>query len=647
MFYFINIIILYSYIVGHNPVDTEQYRANNKHSLASAAHLAENLNQDVIREIGLEKSHFEIIAPDLYQFKDACNVYILKSGTSAILIDAGTGKVGEHLHEIGIEKIEWILHTNYHRDQSSGDWTLKEKGAKIAIGSLEADFLQSQEPKAPFDLPAKYLLNGELPDWGRRMVPFQRPGVDRRFSEGDEFRWNQYVMSVLNTPGHTEGSISYLLQINNKQYCFSGDLIISGGHIQDLYSMQWDYLRNPGIDSSITSLQKVNSFEVDVLLPSHGRIINNPADEIRLLQTRLHKVQRAFAIKRAGRWNWSGFVQVSPHVIQDCGSTSQIIISKSGEALLFDCGKELTTERLEEAKKKFGFEKISVIIPSHWHYDHVDGISSMVESEDAGLWVWEGLAEHLEKPKHFITTCWTGKSIQPDRILFEGESFQWHEYSFKVYHHPVHMEQQMALKADIDGITFYLVADGTGLSKEGNIRCPIHCYNGITLSSGLLKTATSFFEADPYICLPAHSNVFATNNNDKVEFVQWATETTDALTSLLPMPYPEFGYEPYWITFYPARVILKKGEETQVMIRIKNPAKASISGNIWPKFYGELNIEEAPIEFMLQPGEQKDFPLKIKVNKDAQAGINIITADVELNEKLMAEFPQGYIQIDE
>ena len=642
MFYFINLFILFAFLIGFKTDRIKKSEATIETNFVSKNH------GSMDHQKGQEISSFTVIAPNLFQFKDACNVYLLKSGTSAILIDAGAGKVIEHLHEIGVDNIEWVLHTHYHRDQCLGDLKLKEKGLKIAIGDIEADFLQPHgSTTAPFNMPEKYLLNGELPGWGGRMAPFQRPGVDRQFADGEEFHWKQYIIKVLYTPGHTEGSISYLIDIEGKQVLFSGDMIMSGGHIRDLYSMQWVYLSNPGIDSSITSLEKIKSFNIDELLPSHGEIIDNPADEISLLQTRLQKVQRSFDKKRAGRWNWSGFVQVSPHVIQDCGSTSQIIISKSGEALLFDCGKELTPERLKEAKKKFGISKISVIIPSHWHYDHVDGIPSIIDSENAALWVWEGLVEHLENPDHFITTCWTGKSIQPDRILLEGESFQWKEYSFKVYHHPVHMEQQMALKAEVDGITFYLVADGTGLSKEGNIRCPIHCYNGITLSSGLLKTATSFFDADPYICLPAHSNVFATHNSDKKEFVQWAAETTDALTSLLPSPYPEFGYEPYWITIYPARIKAKKGDEIQVMIRVKNPAKAPISGLIRPKFYGELKIKKEPIEFRLLPGEQKDFPVQIKVDKEAQTGIHIITADIEFNEEIMAELPQGYLQIDE
>ncbi|NOY37298.1 MAG: MBL fold metallo-hydrolase [Chlorobi bacterium] len=570
----------------------------------------------------------------------------MKSGSAGILIDAGSEVLTEHLDEAGVEKIEWVLHTHYHRDQCTGDLKLKKSGSKVAIGESEADFLQPAEDKAPFRIPDNFLLNGEFPGWGRRMAPFLKPGVDRKFAEGEIFHWKQYAIKVINTPGHTKGSVSYVVDVDGQRICFSGDLIMSGGHIRDLYSMQWIYLGNPGIDSSILSLNRIKTLSIDKLLPSHGEIIPDPCNEIEMLTIRLKKFQESFNSKRSGRWNWSGFVQVSPHVIQDCGTTSQIIISNTGEALLFDCGKEMTTERLAEAKRKFGIKKVSVIIPSHWHYDHVDGIPAMAEAEGADIWVWEGLAEHLEHPGRFGTTCWTGKSIKPDRILSVGEEFQWEGYSFKVFHHPVHMEEQIGLRAKVDGISFYMIADGTYLSKDGKVRCSIHCYNGISLSSGLLKTAQSFYDADPYICLPAHSNCFATHQDDKNEFLNWAIETTDIITALLSPPHPELGFNPYWVTFYPARVYAKPGDEVQISLRIKNPGKRMVYGMFRPKNYGNLAIQEKSVEYTLQPGEQRDFPLKIKVERSAQTGVHIITADVQFDGEVYAELPQGYIQVN-
>jgi len=63
---------------------------------------------------------FREILPDLYEWTDTCNVYVLRNGTAAILIDLGDGSVLEHLDEIGVLQVEWVLFTHHHREQCQG-----------------------------------------------------------------------------------------------------------------------------------------------------------------------------------------------------------------------------------------------------------------------------------------------------------------------------------------------------------------------------------------------------------------------------------------------------------------------------------------------------------------------------------------------
>ncbi|MCK4814247.1 MBL fold metallo-hydrolase, partial [bacterium] len=203
------------------------------------------------------EKNFELVCPNLYKFKDACNVYLLKSGSAGILIETGSGKVLDYLEEVGVEKIEWVLHTHSHRDQCFGDLLLKKHGSKIAIGKQEADALQPAGINPPFAPPGNSGKYSKLPSLPGRMEPFQKPGVDRELTNGEEIEWKQYKLQVINTPGHTKGSVSFLVEVDGKKICFCGDLMVSGGRVRDLYSMQWIYLQNPGIDSSLVSLQKI------------------------------------------------------------------------------------------------------------------------------------------------------------------------------------------------------------------------------------------------------------------------------------------------------------------------------------------------------------------------------------------------------
>ena len=61
------------------------------------------------------------ISPNLYLLRDTCNVYVLKDGDRALLIDFGSGHVLNLLGQIGVSRVDAILHTHHHRDQCQGD----------------------------------------------------------------------------------------------------------------------------------------------------------------------------------------------------------------------------------------------------------------------------------------------------------------------------------------------------------------------------------------------------------------------------------------------------------------------------------------------------------------------------------------------
>ena len=63
------------------------------------------------------RTRFIRVAPRVSCFRDTCNVYVLNDGDAALLIDLGDGSVLEHLKEIGVRRVEWVLFTHHHREQ--------------------------------------------------------------------------------------------------------------------------------------------------------------------------------------------------------------------------------------------------------------------------------------------------------------------------------------------------------------------------------------------------------------------------------------------------------------------------------------------------------------------------------------------------
>ena len=77
------------------------------------------------------------ISDNLYEFEDTCNVYVVRDGARCVLIDFGSGKILDHLPQLGITDVDWILHTHHHRDQCQGDYRAVARKIPIAVPTHE------------------------------------------------------------------------------------------------------------------------------------------------------------------------------------------------------------------------------------------------------------------------------------------------------------------------------------------------------------------------------------------------------------------------------------------------------------------------------------------------------------------------------
>src|SRR6187455_655992 len=121
--------------------------------------------------------------PDLYVWTDTCNVYVIRDGESALLIDLGDGSVLDHLADIGVRQVDWVLFTHHHREQCQGAPKLKGRNAKIGVPAAEREL---------FENPSKFRkMNVRLSDpftiHGTSYVrpPIEPIAVDRAFNRMD------------------------------------------------------------------------------------------------------------------------------------------------------------------------------------------------------------------------------------------------------------------------------------------------------------------------------------------------------------------------------------------------------------------------------------------------------------------------------
>ena len=83
----------------------------------------------------------DFLVPDVFRFRDTCNVYVLRSGRDATLVDFGTGAVLNHLADYGVDRVTDVVVTHYHRDQVQGLERAVAAGARIWAPPVERDLI--------------------------------------------------------------------------------------------------------------------------------------------------------------------------------------------------------------------------------------------------------------------------------------------------------------------------------------------------------------------------------------------------------------------------------------------------------------------------------------------------------------------------
>ncbi len=193
-----------------------------------------------------------------------CNVYLLNGGEEMALIDAGVGldtdKIISNIssEEVDPAKIRYILLTHGHADHSGGSKQLRDRlSAEVAISREEAEFIRrGDEVNLGLDVARAY---GVYPS-SYHLHPCE---VDIELEDDQQISIGRLEVKAIATPGHSKGSICYLLKGKDKTYLFSGDTVFCGGTISLLNCV------GSSLEDYRLNISKLAGLGVDGLLPGH------------------------------------------------------------------------------------------------------------------------------------------------------------------------------------------------------------------------------------------------------------------------------------------------------------------------------------------------------------------------------------------
>ena len=194
--------------------------------------------------------------------------YVVETSAGPVLIDSGLeGDAATLKAEMARLLIDWrntqaVLLTHVHGDHAGGAEAIRNAAnARVYAGNGDAAVLRAGEPRDAF-FSAFYMPND---------TPHETT-IDVELNGGERLTFGDTTIQAIAAPGHTPGSICYLLERGGKWFFFSGDVVM---HLSDAkplgtYSA---YLAPRHRGDATTYLETLRSLRAmpapDFVLPGH------------------------------------------------------------------------------------------------------------------------------------------------------------------------------------------------------------------------------------------------------------------------------------------------------------------------------------------------------------------------------------------
>jgi glyoxylase-like metal-dependent hydrolase (beta-lactamase superfamily II) len=596
-------------------------------------------------------TRFTAVEPRVSCFRDTCNVYVLRDGSEAVLVDFGDGDVLDHLEELGVERVTDVVVTHHHRDQLGGLRRAVDAGIRIWVPPVEAALVaQADEHWRRRRTWNDYDLRED------RFIPLSSVPVTGTASEYRTVRVGGFDVYTLPTPGHTVGSVTYLVEVDGRRLAFSGDLVYGDGKVWSLAATQWSYGGTEGQVSTVVSLEILAERAPDVVLPSHGGPIAEPA---RALARTSDRVQELLDMRRLSPWDVRDMVRrpwhaITPHFLRNRASfaNNYALVSETGAALLFDVGYDVatgltpTTERgarrtllfpLDALRRDHGVERIEAAIPTHYHDDHVSGLNLVREVEGAAVWAPENVAPLIEAPERYDLPCLWYEPVAVDRRLPLGESFRWHEYELRIHAQPGHTMYAAAIEVEVDGKRILLVGDQQ--SNDGGRSLLNYQYRNRFRAHDYVASAELYRAVRPDILASGHWSPQEVDD-ELLDRLLADGRRLEALHHEL-LPDDALGVEGFAARIEPYRMRAKAGDRVELDVTVANPFDRAETATVrlvvpdgWdapPEQRVDLAAhDEAVARFELRVGE----------------GNGRVAADVTVGETKLGQQAEAHVTLD-
>ena len=524
------------------------------------------------------------ILPGLGILPGSVNTAKLERNGKKLLIDSGDLTTAP---DGGVA--EWALYTYHHRDQASGAPHLAAAGTQILVLLKEKRLFEDAHTfwnEADNTLDHRYNFRPHLFTL-RESVP-----VARAVQGGDTHTWEGLTFEVIDTPGHTDGSVTYLVVVNGKRVAFTGDLIYGPGQIWEIYSLQKRFPRmradywgfGGAVNEVKASLDRVLDAKPDILIPSHGVIINDPVSAVAKLKANLDAAMDNF-LKLAG-WRISPnhlgefprdkppqmfppLPAVSyPKWIRDIAATTKAIVADDKSLFLSDCGHPKAIEELARLQAAGEISSVDGLWITHYHDDHTEFVNAAKRQFGAKVYVQRELADIIENPTAYQMPCLFPESIRVDRVLEHGETIHWKGFQLTAYHFPGQTLFHDGLLVDRGGFKVFFTGDSVTNWGVDDYCSQNRCFLGPNV--GYEKCLQILLDTKPDMLVAAHWGPEPVSDDYLRRTFALFKDREKLFGNLFPYDNVNFGTDPCWIRAYPYRQNVMLGAPVVIEARVMN-----------------------------------------------------------------------------
>lgn len=500
---------------------------------------------------------------------------------------------------------------------------------------------------------------------------------------GDTIEVAGFTFRVIATPGVTREGITYLTEIDGKTIAFSGNLVLAGGRVADLYSFQ-DAVTEAKVGAYhgyggrlgpwIASLESLAAADLDFIVPSEGPLITNPDRALREAIRKSREIYSNYLSTNALHWYFGEermracadlvlgkkapmeSLPLAEHVdlpgwVQHIGTT-KLLVSDSRKGFALDVGGGKSLETLKQAVATGLVERIEGIWVTHRHNDHTRSVRDAQDAFECPVYAVESVASALTEPGAHFSPGISPNAVREVTVLAEGETLNWREFEFTARNFPGQM-------LDHGGLLVEPPAEkGDPIFFIGDSFSPSGIDDYCLMNRNLMREDTGYLRCFRIVREELPDRTWLVNQHIPHLF-RFTEEELDYLedryryrrgmiADFTTWDDPNFAIDEQWAWLFPYGQELEPGASFSLTLRISNHSTHDREFKITPHAPEGLEIDPvSPRSLTIDARTMNEVTFEGRVDAGAAPGVRVATFSLASDDLDLPHWSEALIRVME